>query len=124
MSCAERTAATDPPHTQQRHTRVFKVPKVLKVSKDPKVFKVFKVPKDLKVPKVSKVFKDFWDFRDFKVFRDFKDLKKDLAAGAGVEGEVVGGNRPGYPLAKRLIIGLPAFGCELFRRVVEDCEDS
>ncbi len=64
MSCAERTAATDPPHTQQRHTRVFKVPKVLKVSKDPKVFKVFKVPKDLKVPKVSKVFKDLKDLRD------------------------------------------------------------
>lgn len=82
------------------------------------VSKVFKVFRDLR---------DFKDFRVFKVFRDFKDLKdlkKDLAAGAGVEGEVVGGDWPGYPLAERLIIGLPAFGCEFFRRVVEDCEDS
>lgn len=65
MPCAERTAATDPPHTQQqRHTRVFKV---FKVPKDPKVFKVSKVPKDLKVPKdpkVSKVFKDLKDLRN------------------------------------------------------------
>ena len=67
MPCAERTAATDPPHTQQRHTRVFKVFKVPKDLKDPKVFKVSKVPKDLKVPKdpkVSKVFKDLKDLRN------------------------------------------------------------
>ncbi len=68
MPCAERTAATDPPLTQQqRHTRVFKVFKVPKDLKDPKVFKVSKVPKDLKVPKdpkVSKVFKDLKDLRN------------------------------------------------------------
>ena len=43
---------------------------------------------------------------------------------AGVEGDVVGGDRSPYPVAEGKEVRLFAFGCKLCRCFVKDCKDS